>query len=386
MKKIILPFIFLSVKQTLSAQDHYISNSGDTVKGAVINYKQWDKNPSTIAFRTNNDEIVLNPANCREILIDKSDRYLSYSGTRIINPESVSKASDGPESGILKKDSVNIFLRDIYHYKNYVLYKFFDSKRNNFYLSKNGEIFELEHYESIIDNHVSVYDGYKSLLNDQLSAENGIDLNKKLERVNYDETSLVNFLSGMLNDSVSNSEMKRDQYPREYLVGLGAVANVASLDFVNSNALYSNSSISPVIEIGVRLYNQRNFGKSFFQSVISFSPIKNSFKSNGGLNYNLSSSLFSIYLSSGYTFVKNEKLAVYASAGLGLLVIANLKENTLKSETYAKIGIRPEAGIIISRKINVSAFATAPFKLPAGPSHDKVYKITQVGMSVRYIF
>jgi hypothetical protein len=391
MKKFFLLFILLSVKEVLLAQDYYINNSGDTVKGTVNNYKQWDKNPATISFHTNNNEVILNPLKCKEIVINQNDRYISYSGTRIINPEKVTNFSEGPENGIIKKDTVSIFLRDIYHYKNYVLYKFFDRKRNNFYISKNGEVSELEYYESIIENRVGTYDGYKAILNEVLSGEGIADLNEKLKKVTYDETELINFISGTLKDYVNSSEKKRNIYPKEYLIGTGAIANIASLNFSNSAFISDKTSISPFFEIGVRLYNQRKFGRPFFQSVISFIPIKSSFLNNVGMKYDISLSLISAYLSSGYMFIKNDKLSVYGAAGLGILIAANLKneyQNTITNYgTYTKIGIRPELGILISHKLNVSLFATAPFKFPAGPAAYKsnIYKITQAGLAVRYI-
>ncbi len=391
MKNLFLLFILLFVKEVLVAQDYYINNSGDTIKGTVTNYRQWDKNPSTVSFHTNNSEIVLNPVNCKEIGINQNDRYISYAGTRIINPEKVTKVSDGPENGIVKKDTVSIFLRDIYHFKNYVLYKLFDSKRNNFYLSKNGEITELEYYETIMDNHVSTYDGYKALLNEDLSVEGIANLNKKLEKITYNETELINFISGTLKDNENSSERKRNKYPNEYLIGTGAIANISSLNFSNSSFISDKTSISPFFEIGARLYNQRKFGRTFFQSVIGFSPIKSSFLNNVGTKYDISLFLISAYLSPGYMFIKNDKLSVYGAAGLGILVGANLKNEyqntTTNNGTYTKIGIRPELGILISHKLNVSLFATAPFKFPAGPGTDEsnIYKITQAGLAVRYI-
>jgi hypothetical protein len=391
MKKFFSLLIFLFIKHVLPAQDYYINNTGDTIRGTVNNYKQWDKNPSTISFRSGNGDIILDPKNCKEVVINQSDRYISYAGTRISNPEKIEKISDGLDVGVVKKDSINVFLRDIYHYKNYFLYKLFDNTRNNYYLGKNGEVDELEYYETIVDNRVTSYDGYKVVLDQTLSEDGITGLNEKLKNVTYNETTLINFISNTLKDDANNSEKKRNKYPTELLVGTGAIANIASLNFNNSFFISNKTTISPFLEFGVRLYNQRKFGKPFFQSVISFMPLKSSFVNNGGLKYDMSLSLLSVYLSPGYMFVKNDQLSVYGAVGFGILAAFNLKNDyqntTTDLGTTTKLGIRPEIGILIGNKLNISLFGTAPFKLPAGPgtSINNVYKITQVGAAIRYI-
>jgi hypothetical protein len=48
MRKIAI--LILTLNQSLPGvcQDYYISTANDTVRGAVMNYKEWAKNPSEI--------------------------------------------------------------------------------------------------------------------------------------------------------------------------------------------------------------------------------------------------------------------------------------------------------------------------------------------------
>ena len=87
MRKNILLFAIIFFATPAISQDFYISLNNEVVKGKIINYKEWVKNPSSVQFQeaSTGKTVDLTPMNCKGFTADSSDIYVSYSGTRILN-------------------------------------------------------------------------------------------------------------------------------------------------------------------------------------------------------------------------------------------------------------------------------------------------------------
>lgn len=388
MKRILfISFLLFSFLFSFS-QDSYITLDGKTINGTVENYKEWSKNPTTVLFKNNvtDAEIILTPENCKSFTAG-SDYFISYSGTRILNSDDI--LSQGLKSDQMVKDSVHVFLRRIYQFNNYTLYKLYDNKRINFYVSDHGNIKELEFYETINDNTVIPFNGYKNYLMQYFSSKGIKGLEGKINNLNYKENDLLNFFAFVFGDKLHSSENLRNKYASEILLGAGLNESFAKIESSYGAKPYTGTSFSPSVEFGIRIYSQRNFGKPFFQPTISLMPLSNSFD-NGRLKSK--ATLINVNLGVGYMFVKKENFSFYAAVAGGLPVLLNYQtiegaqSNVKSNGADDRLTVRPELGVLINQKINISFCDMLPINLPFISDLEFNYNVNIASLSFKYAF
>ncbi len=390
MKKNILFYAIIFFTTPVFCQDSYVSLNNDTIKGEIVHYKEWLKNPSSVQFKetATGNIIDLTPSNCKGFKAGTSDIYISYFGTRILNSNDIENIH-ALKSNILTKDTAQVFLREIYVFKNYVLYKLLDDKRTNFYISDNGIIKELEYYEYLDENkHISFDYSYKNYLLLLFADKNVAGLEHRIDLLTYQENSLVNFFAGALNDKLHSSEKLRNKYPGETFIGAGATANFGSLSYT-SGKTYQQTALSPSFDIGLRIYSQRNFGRLFFQPSVNITALTHTFNNN---LLKAKSTLVNAKLGAGYVFSKKPDLTIYGVAQAGLTFLFGYKTAKGANSQYVKegspidkISVYPEVGVTINKKINIALAGTLPIRTSFLSDRNYVYKISQACLIVRYV-
>ena len=390
MKKGLFIF-FLFSSNFLFSQDFYVTINDQIVHGTIEHYKESSKNPKTVFFKDSikGNSIDLTPANCKGLTVGLSDKFISYKGTRIVNTDNAIN-SHLVQSAQLEKNNIQVFLRQIYQFGSYTLYKLFDDKRINFYLSNNGVIKELEYYENINGNQIIPYYGYKNYLLNEFSDKTIKGLQHKVEILRYEENDLLNFFTNIFNDKSNSSEKLRNKYSNEILVGIGLNINFGTVTNLG-NATYNKTSYSPSFEIALRTYSQRNFGRIFFQPSLSVMTLSHAF--DEGSTFKTKATLINVNLGVGYIFLKKSNLFIYAAAAGGVPIIFNYKTHQGTIGEYVNSGspdvrltVHPEMGLIIKRSLNISFTGTLPFKLIflSNPSFN--YCVSQFSVVLRYAF
>ena len=390
MKKGLFIF-FLFSSNFLFSQDFYVTINDQIVHGTIEHYKESSKNPKTVLFKDSisGNSIDLTPANCKGLTVGLSDKFISYKGTRIVNTDNAIN-SHLVQSAQLEKNNIQVFLRQIYQFGSYTLYKLFDDKRINFYLSNNGVIKELEYYENINGNQIIPYYGYKNYLLNEFSDKTIKGLQHKVEILRYEENDLLNFFTNIFNDKPNSSEKLRNKYSNEILVGIGLNINFGTVTNLG-NATYNKTSYSPSFEIALRTYSQRNFGRIFFQPSLSVMTLSHAF--DEGSTFKTKATLINVNLGVGYIFLKKSNLFIYAAAAGGVPIIFNYKTHQGTIGEYVNSGspdvrltVHPEMGLIIKRSLNISFTGTLPFKLIflSNPSFN--YCVSQFSVVLRYAF
>ena len=373
-------------------QDSYVTLDGNKVDGTIEGYREWSKNPASVIFKeASGTTVTLTSQNCKSFTAG-SDAYVSYHGTRVSNSDNV-VYSQGAMDEQEMKDTVSVFLRRVYQYQNYALYKLFDDKRINFYLAKDGNLKELEYYETIKDNVADPFNIYKSTLYKEFSGKNVRNFQHKLSLLTYKENSLISFLADVCSDQEHVTESSRNKYPTETLLGVGINENSGKVTDLYNRFSYSQSSIAPSFEIGLRLYNQRNFGKLFFQPTLTLMMLKNSF--NGG-NINVKGTLADVNLGVGYMFLKKEKVSIYAAVAGALPIIFNFETQRGNGKYFGspgpddRISVHSELGVVINHTLNISVANLFPIKFPFNGDGvvDGIlaYQLSQTSVAIRYAF
>ena len=390
MKKIIIPFL-LFLSTSAFCQDSYISNDGQTVNGQVLNYKEWSKNPTEVKFqKTDGSVITLTPENCGSFVAG-TDKYLSYHGTRVANTDNV-LVSRNDDGATMIKDTVNAFLRQVYQFDGYTLFELFDNKRINFYLNKNGNIKELEYYETIKDGTVDPNNSYKAYLYHEFAGKGIKDFQVEIKKLRYNENDLENFFANVLGDQSHTSEKLRNKYPSEILLGVGANVNSGTMHSWTNYPYYHQTTFSPSVEFGLRLYSQRNFGKFFFQPTIGVMPLSNTFKASGIQTKIVKATEVNVAIGAGYMFLKKQDISVYADGAALLCILANYetKDGDRKyvgtDGSDARITGQVELGVIVRRNLNISVRNSFPIRIIFPANTNYTYKLSQLSLAVRYAF
>jgi len=383
--------LFLFYSNFLFSQDSYVAMNDQIVHGKIEHYTESSKNPKTVFFKDSisGNSIDLTPANCKSLTVGLSDKFISYNGTRIINTDNAINAHL-MQSAQLEKDNIQVFLRQIYQFGSYTLYKLFDDKRTNFYLSNNGVITELEYYENVNGNQVIPYYGYKNYLLNEFSDKTIQGLQHKVDILRYEENDLLNFFTNIFNDKPKSSEKLRNKYSNELLLGIGVNINFGTLTNFE-NATYNTTSYSPSFEIALRTYSQRNFGRIFFQPSLSVMPLAHTF--NERSTFETKATLINVNLGIGYIFLKKSNLFIYAAAAGGVPLIFNYKTRIGTTGEYvssgspdARLTIHPEMGLVVKRSLNISFTGTLPFRLNFLSDPSFSYRTSQFSVLLRYAF
>lgn len=335
-----------SFSQNKVFSGYYINFSGDTIHGTFPGFKQSERNPNRVEFRTiDNKEIILTPKTCKFLQITGSDIYISYSGQRMTNP--LEDIQSGPINSSDMYDTIHAFLRIIYQHNNVTIYSYKDKIRQNFFYKAPGKkIVELEkkfYAYNAGDNRRTTYinrfrDQLKEEFSTLISAK---QLQNRLNNLSFTEKDLIWFMDLLNGTKVYESTTK---YPAKLILGLGVAFN--SLNITGDNSYFETmikheSPVSPVLILGAKFYTKRNMGRILISprvKIFSFNAKGDIDLTSGTANYNHKSEFKTSLIINpsaliGYNIINKPALKWYISAGIGYTFLINSKET--QTTTYA---------------------------------------------------
>lgn len=343
-------------------EGYYINLQGDTIAGS-IQYRQWGSNPSTITFYEGSKKIVLKPELVKTVHIYHFDSYVSYSGSRLMNPTSLRNSADLSDS-TSEFSKINAFLRIIYNNKGLVLYSYEDGGRSNYYYQVNNApvielLFKLYQSENILREDATFRQQLLSSFSTMIFSNN---LKSRLDKLQYTEKALVNFFEAM-NGTNGND---RKKYPNETFVGAGVSFN--SVDEKNAPLFKSpyETNISPFVIFGFTIFNQRTFGRLFFSPSLRLYTYKNTTTISSSQKATLQSGIIiNPSASIGYNFVNTQAFKWNLSVGSAVLITPGAKitwnpsvGNKQVEGDNLKLALFAQTGVTIS-KVNIWATYTS---------------------------
>ena len=342
--------LLVSLNSSLHAQNpspdgYYINLKGDTVSGKFINYPEYNKNPVTIAFQPAGSSrvLALAPADCRKISIAHSDTYISYKGKRLVNETDYRNAQSKSDD---EYEEVTVFLRELFNDGHYQLYQLSDNRRNNYYVSSASIPLEELYFKAYTeDNKIVESPQFRSQLSVLFpdSLKNSGRLQQQLENTSYTAESIERVFA-----YVTSSKMKktRAKYKAQFFAGAGASFNIFHVkgDESQDPSMVGNynTQLNPVIEAGVKLYHQRNFGRLFFLIRANVYQYSNKmhfpgyvYSPGSGSTTTFKATVISVPASIGYQFVHTKEVTIAFSAGISpMLLSGNIEKLKLDISTY----------------------------------------------------
>jgi len=390
--------------QNLNKPGYYISLKGDTVSGTFINYPEYDNSPANVVFQPSGSSqpITLSPGQCRGFSVTNSDTYISYHGKRLAN------ATDYKEEQGKSKDEyedVSIFLRELFNNGHYQLYELKDKKRSNFYISADTiplkELYYKEYTENgeVVESHVFRDQLFLAFTN---HADDNVSLQKKLQPVRYNGKSLARFFTLMTTGKAHNT---REKYPARFFVGIGASVNMFFIKDYSNGYGYApyntlpgtyKTQVAPVVEAGVKLYHQRNYGRLFFMFRLSAYHYENSQDSTGNSNTanTFKATVLTLPFSVGYKLINTTNASLSFSVGASGLYLLNNMRTTVKgtanpsySSTYLlTLNYNAFGEVEAAWKKRTSLFGGYYFPCLVGSYIDYVPRHSSAKFGLRYHF
>jgi hypothetical protein len=289
-------FLIILLPVAVAAQSNYhagfvLKSNGDTLKG-YINYREWNETPRIIEFKTSKqDQKVqqLGPLSIKGFEITGMETYVSFVGPISMNRINF---ADLPTIQDTTTKSDTVFIRQVVTGRYLTLYYHNDKVKTRFFIAeKNGAPAELKFYAYINDEKRDVStDVYKGqlLLYINKYMQGSDKLNDRIEQMRYAQPDLQ-----ALVDKINNNgnAVKRKSSAR-FFVGAGINNTVTEVNDVNySSTKKDYTSVAPVINAGIDIFDNPNVQLFIFRVEASFSYVTPQFKYPvfiGGVNtYNL---------------------------------------------------------------------------------------------------
>jgi hypothetical protein len=395
--------------QKKSVPGYYITQKGDTVKGVFPKYTQWIINPSEVEFAVDGSTspILLTPTNTQKFVVEGYDEYLSFTGTRLLNPIEDAALFDN-RSFVNSDDSLQqvvVFLRLIVKTSGGELYLLNDKKRSNFFYQVHGATpTELRYKKTFIESQIrEIADYRQQLYNLHTASIIQKKLTPALENLQYKEESLASFLQNLF--SVENNHKKPSSGSSKVVISAGLSLNMVSVKA--SDDAYSvpgdyGSSFSPLISFGIKLPLDRGFGKFFFSPQVALFRYKNTGESFQGAFINsvtYQSDLAVIaQVGGGVNLLNAENRKLFISGGFGAMGQVNGKQVT---QLYAAANREPylkphetklpkltyAVDVSVGVEVNKSFLLTATYMLPTNIGNFVFYspKLSGIQVTAGYI-
>jgi len=282
-----LIFLLFLIPAFSSAQSNYkpgyvVTFKGDTVHG-YINYRDWNKNPKEITFKTDvnaSDKKQYSVKNITAFGVNGNETY-RRSPMWVTQDKIDGDLSAGPDS---TKKLDTVFLRVVTEGKNLTLYAYADHIKKRLYFTEKGDKWIIElMYHTYQDpeqpSNIIKKSTYKIQLQKLVAAYKPGDqkLINMIQDSPYDETYLAEIVLG-LNGVITDSNPSYSKYHTLLFAGLSV--NNFSTSITGSTDLgkaKSSSFVSPGIDIGADFLFNKNVGTLILRTQLSVTGGKSDF-------------------------------------------------------------------------------------------------------------
>jgi hypothetical protein len=331
-----LVLLFLLLPFFTNAQSNYkpgyiVTSKGDTLHG-LIDYRQWDNNPGTVAFKKepgqNNPE-VFTTKTANSFVVTGQEYFEKY--TVPVSQDAVDVSNLG-----LKLDTSyrvdTVFLQVINKGRFVTLYRYKDEVKERFYLLETGQKqpYELA-YHAFYNRDESEAAQYVKRFRTQLqnvAQKNGISsdhLTHEISGSSYSETDLTKIVQN-INGNASNQFTTKKLFGTRWFAGIGA--NYSNLKFTGNSpfsASPASNNVSPKIDAGIDFLLNKDIQKFYLRAELSFTygqynfSYSNPIGTPGGtssVNPKLYSTTFAPQFI--YNFYNNEQAKAFIDLGVSI--------------------------------------------------------------------
>jgi hypothetical protein len=321
--------VFLMPSFSLAQSNYkpgYIVNlHGDTVKG-YINYKEWERNPSAISFKTdlnNGTAESVTTANTNAFAITSLEYYRSYMVHISTAQVDMSSIKQGIDTSYI---TARVFLKILTTGNNITLFSYRDDIKARYYIQDKTDVQPIEliyrqYYNPDNATYVQNENTFRIQLQSLAQKYNVVDtkLQTNMETAQYTDNDMIKIIQKINGNT-------RLQFTPKSLLGFrgyaGLGVNYNSIKFSGQLSFPSSSnSTFPAVVAGFDLFLNKQTQKLFFRFEISATADQHSFyhpTDATGSSYAISPVKQKIVVFSPqvvYNFYNSGQLQVFIDAG-----------------------------------------------------------------------
>lgn len=255
LKQLLFLFVLI-ISHNLVSQENFVkgiivTNSGDSISG-YIDYKNWDKSPLEIKFKSNLEasSVSYSPSQLNKFRVGDD----TYIGATVERETSSVKIGELEGNSVLNLVSDEVFLRVLISGQK-PLYIFKDQNEKESFYIKTDKIELLKYKKYYVFENGKKYALESKIYLNQLGQylNQCGDKNLKLSNTKYQQNSLIKTFASYYENCLG-VQVQPETEPKDKLFNYGVLAGVSitSLEFKSSGnrqwtEMTSESSINPVI-------------------------------------------------------------------------------------------------------------------------------------------
>lgn len=399
-----------------NAQSNYkpgyvVTSKGDTLHG-LIDYRQWDNNPGTVAFKKEPGQG--NP----DIFTTKTANSFGVTGQEYFENHTVRVSQDPVDvANIESKLDTNyridrVFLQVINKGRFVILYRYKDNLKERFYLLETGQEqpYELAYHDFYNRDESGIVQYIKRfhIQLQNVAQKNDVSndhLLREISQSNYSETDLTKIIQN-INGNTSSQFTTQKLFGTRWFAGAGVNYSQSKfngiIDFANAPA---SSSVFPKIDGGIDFLFNKDIQKFYFRVEVLFTVngpytfITYNVGGSGGIvtlkfkQYNTS-----VIPQFVYNLYNRDKLKVFIDAGIAYnfaayndyrTIIAYNSFSTATLDKYPELlksyySIPIKAGIVLNKKIEIYACYAPYSRITDYVQFDN--SITSYQAGINYLF
>ncbi|MCD4790902.1 MAG: hypothetical protein K8R37_12965 [Bacteroidales bacterium] len=341
-------FIINSTFSQKNFEPGYVINiKGDSIKG-LIDYRNWEKNPESIIFKTNlyAKEIIYTPIDIIKFCV-ANEIYMS--GIVEID-ESPFKTKDLTYYNVAQNKIDTVFLQTLI-YGEKSLFSLKDKKgKKHFFIGMDNEFETLifrQYLKKVSGNTIIVKnENYKGQL--ILYFQDCPSLREKISNVNYTEKSLINLFLNYYECNKSSIEYQKKTDKLSIETGIIGGLSLTELKFKSNyfyEIVYANYPLSINLSLGLfcDLILPRNHGKWSIYNELIYTTYK---VNDEYMNYESENNYTIINTTFGFTYIKLnnllrfkypvKKIFIYINGGLSNgFAISEINHEKTESRFYS---------------------------------------------------
>lgn len=393
-----------------------VKTNGDTLKG-FIDYREWAMCPKAIYFKSNNNDdktFQFEAENIKMFNITGLDTYVSYSGMVSMDRNEFPEI---PSNLDTSKTQASIFLKQIATGPYITLFYQNDETKRRYFIAEKGHGPVELSYHQYYDDQREIIE--KKLYKGQLIVylnkfkPNDVELLKKIDIANFNNSSLVRIVDGINGVSATVSK------------STGGIRLFAGAALTSSNTRYSfkhfviqtetgrlytdvettASSQSAQINGGIDMFINPATQRFIFRTEISLSTLSakliyplSGLETPASDNFSFKQNTLNVEPQFIYNVYDKEKFKIYVDAGASLNFSsysnvsftststgqADLKQQNSFEFSNFWIGFPFQAGVTIHNKIDLGLIYVPYAKIT--PHTDSFVSTQLTGFGIKYLF
>ena len=277
--RLFLIALLTALPAVLFAQSNYhsgyvVKNNGDTLKG-YIDYREWERTPKTIQFKTSNTDkniLEFDPQTIKSFEINGMEQYMSDSGLISMDQTNFPDLPTGLDTSKMLN---HVFLRQLTTGKYLTLYYQKDNIKKRFFIAEsNGTITELKYYQYHSDEHNVIesayYKGQLGYYINQFDTgnEKSISMTGRTQFTQADLQRIVDKING--HDGETNNKVHRQD--SRFFAGIGANYTQTLYDLAGYTGGYleaSSAKAYPKLFAGFDVFINPNVQQTLLRAELS---------------------------------------------------------------------------------------------------------------------